>query len=161
MPWRRPLVLVLSLLCSSAVFGQQTTRPIPSSLPRANRGPLDDLYRFFLESQIYFDKTAAELQQKGRIRDAARHRQYVQSGLHFNATQMAAVRQAAQQMQKDTADAWSKAMPTMLQDRECSEDRQYAANSARGRVEQHEDRRASAGRRSNRQCYCDCCRERE
>ncbi len=120
MPCKHPLVLALSLLCSTSAFGQSVTTPTspnPSEIKRVSI-PLDHLYRLFLESQIAIDNSAAELQRHGQLREAAFRRQYRQQSLHLSDVQMAAVRQAAQQAQKDKTDFWTKAMPTMLQDRE-------------------------------------------
>ena len=118
----RPFAFVTAALavCLPAAFGQSPTTPAVSSPSEINRTqiPLDHLYRLFLESQIAIDKSAAELQEQGRVREAASRFQYRQRALHFSDAQMVAVRRAAQQVQKDKADLWTKAMPIMLQDRE-------------------------------------------
>jgi len=117
MVWKLTLFLVV---CLPAAFGQSLTTPTvpsPSEIKRT-RIPLDHLYRLFLESQIAIDKSAAELQQQGHMREAATRFTYRQRALHFSDGQMAAVRQVAHQIQNDKADLWAKAMPIMLQDRE-------------------------------------------
>jgi len=116
---RRALVLVLPLLCSMAAFGQQGAVTVldPSEVKRT-QVPLDHLYRLFLESQIAIDKSAADLQRHRRMREAVSRFDYRQKALHFSDGQMSAVRQAAHQVHKERDDLWTKAMPTMLQDRE-------------------------------------------
>lgn len=117
----RPFAFVAVLaVCLPAAFGQSPTTTAVSSSSEIKRTqiPLDHLYRLFLESQIAIDKSAVELQQQGRVREAASRFQYRQRALHFSDAQMVAVRRAALQVQKDKADLWTKAMPIMLQDRE-------------------------------------------
>ena len=55
---------------------------------------------------------------RDRRKEAAYRRQHIQTNLRFNNMQMAAIRRAAQQMQADTADLWSKARPIIDQDHE-------------------------------------------
>jgi hypothetical protein len=119
-PALRAFVTAALAVCLPAAFGQSLTTPTvpsPSEIKRAPI-PLDHLYRLFLESQIAIDKSAVELQQQGRMGQAVSRFAYRQRALHFSDGQMAAVRQAADQIQKDKADLWTKAMPIMLQDRE-------------------------------------------
>jgi hypothetical protein len=119
-PALRAFVTAALAVCLTAAFGQSPTAPAVPSTSEIKRAriPLDHLYRLFLESQIAIDKRAAELQQQGRMRDAASRFHYRQRALNFSDAQMAAVRQAAQKIQKDKADLWTRAMPLMLQDRE-------------------------------------------
>lgn len=119
-PALRAFVSAALAVCLTAAFGQSSPMPaVPSSSEiKRTRIPLDHLYRLFLESQIAIDKSAAELQQQGHVREAASRFEYRQRALHFSDAQMAAVRKAAQKIQKDKADLWTKAMPLMLQDRE-------------------------------------------
>jgi len=119
-PALRAFVTAALAVCLPAAFGQSLTTPTVPSPSEIKRTPipLDHLYRLFLESQIAIDKSAVELQQQGRMGQAVSRFAYRQRALHFSDGQMAAVRQAALQIQKDKADLWTKAMPIMLQDRE-------------------------------------------
>jgi hypothetical protein len=119
-PALRAFVTAALAVCLPAAFGQSLTTPTVPSPSEIKRTPipLDHLYRLFLESQIAIDKSAVELQQQGRMGQAVSRFAYRQRALHFSDGQMAAVRQAADQIEKDKADLWTKAMPLMLQDRE-------------------------------------------
>lgn len=119
-PALRAIVIAILAVGLTPAFGQSLTNPVvpDASEIKRSRIPLDHLYRLFLESQIVIDKSAVELRQQGRARDAASRFQYRQRALQLTDAQMAAIREAAQKIQKDKADLWTKAMPLMLQDRE-------------------------------------------
>ncbi len=119
-PALRVLLTVVLAVGLTPAFGQSLTNPVvpDASQIKRSRIPLDHLYRLFLESQIAIDQSAVELQKQGRVREAASRFQYRQRALNFTDAQMAAVRWAAQKVQKDKSELWTKAMPLMLQDRE-------------------------------------------
>jgi hypothetical protein len=120
--FHRPAALVL-LLCAvtvSIALGQagvaydaNSTAQIPS-----NPVPLHHVYWHFLRYQRHLDQRAATLEQQGRPKEAQELRRHLQKELHLSNAQAAILRQAGEQMEKDSNAIWAKAMPIMIQDRE-------------------------------------------
>ena len=110
------LTLLLCAVAASLAFGEVSdARSSPQLTPK--RAPLHHVYWHFLRLQRHFDERAATLEQQGQTKEAQRVRTLLQKQLRFSNAQMAILRQAGQQMERDADAVWAKAMPIMVQDR--------------------------------------------
>ena len=80
--------------------------------------PLHHVYWHFLRYQRHLDERATTLERQGQIEEATKLRHHLQDELHFSNRQIAILRQAGLQMEKDVNAVQAKAMPIMYQDRE-------------------------------------------
>ena len=120
--FRKPAALAL-LLCSMAVsiaLGQASAAYDANSTaqPPSKPVPLHHVYWYFLHYQRRLDQRAVTLEQQGKPKEAQEARRHLQNELHFSNAQIAILREAGQQMEKDANAVLAKAMPIMIQDRE-------------------------------------------
>jgi len=116
----RSVALALLLLCAvtvSIALGQANDAN-STAQPPSRPAPLHRVYWHFLRYQRHLDQRAATLKQQGQPEAAQEMRTHLQRELHFSNAQIAILRQAGLQMERDADAVWAKAMPIMLQDRE-------------------------------------------